>query len=246
MMNILACSSAQATASSFPSVVVLYRTSAPFVNREPTNTNFHPSLQQTGADVIGHLQYCWRRRYPIPSLHQSGCRQVGLLRSNVWISSMLHSYKFYFWLLEYSGQRLIPCEICVFLDQISEGLHCGGVWLFPCYLSDQAKPCPGFDQISEGLHCGWVWLFPCYLSDQAKSYPGLIQSGRFLEFSYSWYCLIVWSDGLKPVWVIFNPANCTESWQNSKFDLVERDAVLFTYFQVVPCMGVAVFHVVVP
>ena len=65
--NILALSSAQATASNSPSVGE-YRLSDGVVKRDPANMSFHPSGQHVGAFVVSHSQYFWRMRYPMPSV----------------------------------------------------------------------------------------------------------------------------------------------------------------------------------
>ena len=67
--NILAFSSAQATASNSPSVGE-YQLSDGVVKRDPANTSFQPSGQ------VSHSQYFWRRRYPMPSLLQLVCKIV--------------------------------------------------------------------------------------------------------------------------------------------------------------------------
>ena len=54
-INVLAGSSAHATARASPSVGE-YLVSASFVNRDPANTSFQPSLQHMGALSIGQEQ----------------------------------------------------------------------------------------------------------------------------------------------------------------------------------------------
>ena len=77
---ILECSKAQARARASPSVGE-YLDSADFVNREPANISFHPSLQQTGESIV-HLQYFCNSTYPSPSWLQSVWRHVRLDMSN--------------------------------------------------------------------------------------------------------------------------------------------------------------------
>ena len=73
--NILAFSSAQATARNSPSVGE-YQLSGGVVKQGPANTSFQPSGQHIGAFVVSHSQYFWRRRYPMPSLLQLVCKIV--------------------------------------------------------------------------------------------------------------------------------------------------------------------------
>ena len=59
-----------------------YLDSASEQNLLPAKTSFQPSGQQTGALFNWHLQCFCSKRKPIPSLLQSGARQVILLMSN--------------------------------------------------------------------------------------------------------------------------------------------------------------------
>ena len=67
-------------------------------NLLPANTMHHPLELHTGAFSVGHVQYFCNNRKPMPSLLQSGARQVTLLMSkvvtpsslwSVWIAGML-------------------------------------------------------------------------------------------------------------------------------------------------------------
>ena len=80
--NILALSKAQTTVNDSLSVGES-PASVGVVKWDPAYTSLQPSGQQIGAFSGSHSHYCWRSRYPIPSLFQSVCRQVQQLISNV-------------------------------------------------------------------------------------------------------------------------------------------------------------------
>ena len=82
MTNIQRFSSAQAIAAASPSIGACWH-SASVQNLLPANTMHHPSEQHTGAFSVGHMQYFCNNRKPMPSLLQSGARQVTLLMLKV-------------------------------------------------------------------------------------------------------------------------------------------------------------------
>ena len=75
-------SSSRRCAPASPSVGA-YRRSASVQGLLPANTMRHPSGQHTGAFSVGHVQTFYNNRKSMPSLLQSGARQVTLLMSNV-------------------------------------------------------------------------------------------------------------------------------------------------------------------
>ena len=82
MMNRRHFSNDQAIAAASPSMGA-YRRSASVQNLLPANTMCHPSGQHTGAFSVGHVQCFCNSRKPIPSLLQSGAKQVVLFLSKV-------------------------------------------------------------------------------------------------------------------------------------------------------------------
>ena len=82
MTNIRHFSSAHAIAAASPSIGA-YRRSASVQNLLPANIMRHPLGQHTGAFSVGHLQYFCNSMKPMPSLLQSGARQVTLFMSKV-------------------------------------------------------------------------------------------------------------------------------------------------------------------
>ena len=72
----LALSRPYTTARPSPSMGA-YLDSAEFVNRLPTKVICHPSLQQKRV-VPEHLQCFWNSQKPMPDLHQSVAKHVGL------------------------------------------------------------------------------------------------------------------------------------------------------------------------
>ena len=69
------------TARASPSMAA-YRCSAGERNREPAKVILHPLGQQSGIPE-GQSQCCWRRKYPIPRVDQSGRKQVQRFISNI-------------------------------------------------------------------------------------------------------------------------------------------------------------------
>ena len=84
MINRRHFSNDQAIAAASPSIGA-YRRSASVQNLLPANTMCHPSGQHTGAFSSGghHVQCFCNSRKPIPSLLQSGAKQVILFISKV-------------------------------------------------------------------------------------------------------------------------------------------------------------------
>ena len=82
IMNIRHFSNAHAIATASPSIGA-YLHSASMQNLLPANIRRQPSGQQTGALSVVHMQYFCCSRKPIPSLLQSGARQVTQFFSNV-------------------------------------------------------------------------------------------------------------------------------------------------------------------
>ena len=88
--NILHSWSAHAIATASPSIGA-YLLSAGVQNRLPANTRCHPSEQQVGTLSLAQEQYFWRSKKPMPSLLQSGARQVVLSMSKIEIPSFTRS-----------------------------------------------------------------------------------------------------------------------------------------------------------
>ena len=82
MTNIRHFSKAYAIAAASPSISA-YLLSASIQNLLPANIRCHPSGQQTGALSVVQEQCFCNRSKPIPSLFQSGARQVMRFFSNV-------------------------------------------------------------------------------------------------------------------------------------------------------------------
>ena len=82
MTNIRHFSKAHAIVAASPSIGA-YLVSASIQNLLPANIRCHPSGQQTGALSVVHEQCFCNRRMPIPSLLQSGVRQMMRFFSNV-------------------------------------------------------------------------------------------------------------------------------------------------------------------
>ena len=82
MANIWHFSSAHAIAAASPSIGA-YLLSASIQNLLLANIRCHPSGQLTGALSVAHEQCFCNRRKPIPSLLQSGVRQMMQFFSNM-------------------------------------------------------------------------------------------------------------------------------------------------------------------
>ena len=119
IMNIRHFSNAHAIAATSPSIGV-YLDSASMQNLMPANIRCQPSGQQTGALSVVHMQYFCSSRKPIPSLLQSGVRQVTRFFSNVKIPV---DYDFFFWMLECIFEAFVPYKMRVLFDEITKQEH---------------------------------------------------------------------------------------------------------------------------
>ena len=90
IMNIRHFSNAHAIAAASPSIGVYLR-SASMENLQPAKIRRQPSGQQIGALPVVHLQYFCSSKKPIPSLLQSGSKQVTRFFSNVVIPFLIKS-----------------------------------------------------------------------------------------------------------------------------------------------------------
>ena len=88
--NIRHFSNTHTIAAALP-LIGAYLHSASMQNLLPANIKCQPSGQQTGAFSVVHMQYFCSSRKPIPSLLQSGVRQVTRFFSNVEITFLTKS-----------------------------------------------------------------------------------------------------------------------------------------------------------
>ena len=112
-MNIRHFSSAQVIAAASPSIGA-YWCSALVQNLLPANKMCHPSRQHISTFSVGHVQYFCNYRKPMPSLLQSGARQVTLLMSKMVTTFFYQAQYDLFRLLECFFKVLIPNKMCVF------------------------------------------------------------------------------------------------------------------------------------
>ena len=122
-MNICHFSSAQAIAAASLSIGAYWH-SALVQNLLSANTMCHPLGQHTGAFLVGHVQYFCNNRKPMPSLLQSGTKQVTLLMLKVVMPFFYQAHYDRFGLLKCFFQVLIPNKVCVFFfNEVLKWLH---------------------------------------------------------------------------------------------------------------------------
>ena len=138
MMNIWHFSNAHAITAASPSIGA-YLLSTSIQNLLPANIRCHPSGQQMGALSVAHEQCFCNRRKPIPSLLQSGARQVMRFFSKV---AMPFRTRSTMTCLEYWNAASRPWSqaMSILFNKIMEGEHDWAKWVCPGNLIDQSEP----------------------------------------------------------------------------------------------------------
>ena len=135
IMNVWHFWSDQATAVASPSMGA-YLDSASVQNLLPAKTSFQPSWQHIGALSRGHLQCLCNKRNPIPSLLQSGARQVILLTSKVDMPSLTRLIITCFDWVKALSILSFNENTEFFFYKVPKGCHNRAEGKCPCYLID--------------------------------------------------------------------------------------------------------------